>query len=107
MPKSKKLTRPQIIDRFLAHINGVAEYAEKESRWKTPREKIRGAIFSVLAAIDGSAAALPAFNLCPAPHPDDRDYHKERGEDYYPAEREHLNIAGELHSAFCQSEKKE
>lgn len=100
-----KLTREQVIDRFLAHINGVAEYAEKESRWATPREKIRGAIFSVLAAIDGSAAMLPAFNLCPAPHPDDRAYHEAGDEDYYPEEDEHLNIAGELHSAFCQFEK--
>lgn len=105
MGRAKKLTRKQIIDRFLAHINGVAEYAEKESRWQTPREKIRGAIFSVLAAIDGSAVALPSFTLCPAPHPDDRDYNKERGEDYYPEESEHINIAGELHSAFCQLEK--
>lgn len=100
---ARKLKAKEVRERLLAHLDSVATYAERESsRWNTPREKIRGAIFSVLAALDGSAIGLPSFTVCPAPHPDDREYNQSRGENYYPDENEHVDIAGELHSEWAQ-----
>jgi hypothetical protein len=100
-----KLKKKQIVDLFIAHLNEIADYTEKESRCKTTREKIRLAIFSTLTAIDGESAALPSFTLCPSPHPEDRAYHEEKGEDYYPEESERCDIAGGLHEAWRKSER--
>jgi hypothetical protein len=95
-----KLTRDQIQQRFLDHLEDVVYHTEHEDRWPTVREKIRGAIFSVLVAIDGESH-LPSFVLSPCPHPSDRAYHEEMGEDYYPEEDDECDIAGNLHEQWA------
>ncbi len=93
---SRKFTEDEIRDRFIAHVWTMIDYQEqKESR--TSREKLQGLAFSILAAIDGKAMALPAFELCPSPHPDDKQFHIDEGDDYYPEGDEHVDIAGSLH----------
>ncbi len=46
--------------------------------------RLEGLAFSILVALDGEAAAIPAFIVAPYPHPDDKHYHVENGENYYP-----------------------
>lgn len=48
---------------FLKHVANMADYWLKTSGATTCREKLNGLAFSILAAIDGSAAALPGFEL--------------------------------------------
>lgn len=99
--RPRRMTREECRAAFLDHLEGIAHYCTQETRAKTVREKIDLAIFSVLSAIDGSAFALPAFNLYPAPHPDDRAYRRRQGTNWWP-EKDSVEIAGELHSAWAQ-----
>lgn len=103
--RSRCMTREECRAALLDHLEGIARYCTAETRVATVRDKIDLAIFSVLAAIDGSAIALPAFNLYPAPHPNDRAYHRQQGTNWWP-ERDSVEIAGELHSAWAQRMRK-
>lgn len=64
------LTRPE----FAAELKRVGEL-----RWR-----MEGLIHSVLVMLDGGSG-LPAFNLTPAPHPDDEAFHRDNGEDWWPS----------------------
>ncbi len=94
---SKKLTEEQIRDRFIEHVWALIEYWDKEPRAASQRDRLSGLVHSLLVALDGSAAALPGFCVSPSPHPDDRQYNIDEGEDYYPETEEHVDIAGSLH----------
>jgi hypothetical protein len=49
--------------------------------------------------LDGGNIGLPAFNLVPSPHPDDKDYYKSVGENWY--KREAINDDTQLHEEYC------
>lgn len=87
-------TKEEIREHFLNHIHNLVDYWLKESRIPDTKKKLEGLAFSILTAIDGCAVGLPAFLLIPSPHPDDKKYHKARGEKWYPDD---VDIAGCLH----------
>lgn len=64
--------------------------------------RMSGLVFSILATLDGAAMALPGFIVAPSPHPDDKQFHIDNGENYFPDNSEaepHIrgDIAGGLH----------
>jgi hypothetical protein len=66
---------------------------------KQMRRRLEGLAHSILVALDGNAMALPGFVVAPMPHPSDRDYCIENGENFYPeAPDVSCDIAGELHT---------
>lgn len=91
-------TTDEVREKFLLYARLVVEEWARSDR--SPYDIARGAIFSLLAALDGEAADLPAFNVLPAPHDDDAGYHASRGERYYPSGIAH-DIAGGLHERFA------
>lgn len=65
------------------------------------RGALEGLAFSLLAAIDGANASLPAFILAPHPHEDDAAYCRRIGENWFPSgDRSEYDIAGALHERF-------
>lgn len=62
---------------FLDHIRHLVQY------WANRPDALNGLAFSILSAIDGSSAALPAFTLTLDPHPDDKQYAIDNGENWY------------------------
>lgn len=62
--------------------------------------KLSGLAHSILALLDG-CSDLPAFLLVPVPHPDDKEYNIQEGNDYYPqnldAEENVVCLEGALH----------
>lgn len=78
---------------FIEHVRLMVRWWLNESRAQTHKEKLEGLAHSILAAIDGSAASLPAFKLIPSPHPSDKDYNAKQGDDWWPEGRD---IAGRL-----------
>lgn len=93
-------SRDEVQALFLQHARAIVkEWGDYEG--KTPEERISGAVFSLLAVIDGSAADLPGFVLAPDPHPDDAAFRKGRGERWFPAPPEDAcDISGGLHELF-------
>ena len=86
---------------FLDHLAAVVRYWLHEDRAPEVEEKMTGLVHSILVAIDGGAAYLPGFLLVPSPHPDDTQFHRDEGENWWPGanDAEH-DIAGGLHDQW-------
>ena len=82
---------------FLKHVWVLIDYWSKLPG-KTERERMDGLAFSMLVAIDGEAMAVPSFTLAPAPHPDDKEYRRSQGNNWWPPSG--VDIAGPLHDQF-------
>lgn len=103
---SREMTTEEVRDQFLNHLRCMINYwatipAEQnvsnqdDSLWR-----VSGVVFSVLVALDGSAVSLPGFIVAPDPHPDDKKYHIENQENWWPenlADNIKADIAGNLH----------
>jgi hypothetical protein len=100
---SRAYTEQEVREKFLKTVWRIVDFWDKEaSEERSIRERLSGVAFSILAAIDGENGSLPAFDLVCAPHENDKEYHENRGEDYYPPED--CNISGNLHHVFKRVE---
>ncbi len=98
-----ELTEEEVRDRFLDHMRGIVRYWLNEARTPDVREKLEGAVFSVLVALDGGSD-LPAFTVAPRPHPTDRHYCESNGQNWYPAAPiVSCDISGSLHELFSKA----
>lgn len=68
----------------------------------TPLRMCEGVAFSILGLLDGVSVGIPGFALVPSPHPDDMQYHKDNGENWYPSEEVTKDIREDvmLHEEF-------
>jgi len=97
--RPRQLTSEEVRDQFLAHVWHTIRYWQ---RIEDPGgDRIEGVVFSVLAALDGSAVALPGFIIAPAPHVSDKQYCIKQRKNYFPkAPKVKCDIAGRLHDLF-------
>lgn len=96
---SKAYTVEEMQKMFLDQVEGIARYWSR-LEGKTKAEAVEGALFSMLVIFDGEAGGFPACDLIPSPHPDNKQYSIDNGEDYFP---EGENIAdGSLHEQFLR-----
>lgn len=49
------------------------------------RHRLDGLVHGVLVMLDGCSGDMPAFNLAPAPHPDDEAFRRHEGENWWPS----------------------
>lgn len=95
--KPRVMTTDEVKARFLTHVRDMVAYWDARPE-KTCREKMEGVVFSILATLDGASADMPGFVLAPHPHPDDAEYNRVSGENWYPpAPTVDGDIAGTLH----------
>lgn len=74
--------------RFLDHICGMISYWNSEGNSNVPKEydsrqRMEGLVHSILVMLDGGSGDMPAFDISPSPHPDDKEYLKKNGENWY------------------------
>jgi hypothetical protein len=81
---SREHTPEEIRTAFLGHISMLVDYWTDQVGPKSDREKLDGLAFSILSMLDGCACSLPAFEVLPAPHPDDKSFHRNEGENWWP-----------------------
>lgn len=101
MDESREYTEEEIRHQYLKLVWSYIEY------WlalpdKTCRQRLEGLAFSLLVIIDGESE-LPGFILAPFPHPDDKEYRKSKGQNWFPENPEvevKGDIAGSLHELF-------
>ena len=99
MSEPREHTRDECRRMFLGHIRATSRYwatVDSPDGPKTTQERLDGLAFSILAMLDG-CASVPGFQVIPAPHPDDRAYHQEQGENWWPSD---VDIAGSLHEEW-------
>jgi len=93
MSDQKAITPEEMRHRFLSHLYAVADHwaqsAQRDHagipKKKTEDERIRyateGVVFSMLCIFDG-CTDLPAIDLVLRPHPEDKAFSIENGEDW-------------------------
>ncbi len=99
---AKEMTPEEARDRFLASVADAVQYWLNEQRRPSAKEKLEGLAFSILVMIDGGHGSLPSFKLIPNPHPTDKSYCQENGEDWWP---NNCDIGGGLHELIHQKYK--
>jgi hypothetical protein len=100
MTTPRAYTREEVRDEFLDYLwILVREWASVVGL--SCEERLSGLVHSILATIDGSAAALPAFRLVLSPHPNDKWYFIERGDNWYEPEMD-VTSNDHLHELLYQ-----
>lgn len=98
--EQKVKSADEVKDEFLSNVKNIVWYWKNEKH--SFADAVEGVAFSILVAIDGHGG-LPKFILAPDPHPDDRQYHIDNFEDFYPENYSsdiQCDISGELHDLF-------
>jgi hypothetical protein len=96
-PKPRRYTEEEVRTMFLNTCWSYIDFWDQESTATTCRKKLEGVVFSILAMIDGSNGNFPGMVMTPNPHPDDKSYKRDRGENWFPDKGD---IAGSLHEHF-------
>lgn len=101
----RQWTQKEMRDMFLDHIWGMVKYwstveskpmpHEPNPQPKTVEERLDGLAFSILVMLDGCSGGMPAFELYPAPHPADKEYCQDQGENWWPQLEDLVSIHGE------------
>jgi hypothetical protein len=101
MPRAH--TTEEVRTKFLDHVTMMVRYWETVQTGgdKTTRERLEGLAFSMLVMLDGASSGLPKFIVQPDPHPSDRQYHIDQGENYFP--EDDCDIAGGLHEEWSRT----
>jgi hypothetical protein len=98
----REMTEDEVRERVYDHFNVLIDYWFKTGQGK--RDALDGIVFSIMSTIDGCAGDMPRFIFAPDPHPEDKDFHKAQGEDWYPENHQNEDIncdlAGSLHELW-------
>lgn len=100
---SKPYTKEEVLKLFMDQTRTIANYWSKVEG-RTEKEKIEGAIFTLLNSIDGMGYPFVAMDLVLRPHPDDKNYHIENGDDYYE-DGMAINDCVYLHELFYEKQE--
>lgn len=83
----REYTSKEVTEQFMQHIATMIDYWDR-TPGHSSREKLEGLAHSILCALDGCSAHLPGFLVVPYPHPDDKEYHIENEENWFPENHE-------------------
>ena len=75
-------TVEEVRDEFFEAVRGISKYWA-ELPEKTPLERCDGTVFSILNIFDGTTMNLPAMNIILSPHPDDKEFNRSEGNNWY------------------------
>ena len=99
MPSSA-YTVDEVRAKLLRHVKGMLRYWLDESG--TTEDRMEGLVFSTLATLDGEAGDMPPFLVIAKSCEDDKAYHVERGENYYPDPVVGMSVSGSLHEEWSR-----
>lgn len=103
MGEPRAYTQAEVQQMFMDHLEGVVEYWLKLEPRLLPkgedpvRYRVEGVVFSILAALDGVSAELPAYSVFPCPHPDDKEFLISEGSNYYETFPEDVELPPDIH----------
>lgn len=101
--QSREYNEEEVKAQFLKYVNRLIQFWEKDSKAPDSLSKLEGLAFSIMSAIDGEASDLPKYILAPDPHPEDKEYLRSKGENYFPENhKSHVkcDISGHLHESL-------
>lgn len=95
---SKAITSEELQQRLLYHFRSLAKYWAKQHP-DSAEDACNGMAFSVLTFLDGCTGDMPSVELIARPHPDDKQYHIDNGEDWIE-DGTVINTGGYLHELY-------
>jgi hypothetical protein len=100
-------TQDEVRDQFVAHVQGLVRYWGGHDGSNvdpdSPKDEcLSGLAFSILATIDGSSIDVPGFTMTPSFAPEDPEYLRENGANWYTDD---VDIAGALHDCFSRAQR--
>jgi len=99
----REYTTEEVRNLFLKKMKEIADVWANSPN-KSASERCNGVAFSILAELDGESSTLPAFIVAPAPHPDDKEFNRKKGENWFPENPDESkikgDISGELHELW-------
>ena len=95
---SRAKTKSEVVNEFLDKLDSLV------LDWKNngSTDKLEGLVHSILCIFDG-CTGMPAIDLKVTPHPEDQQYHKDNGENWYP--NIIINDDIHLHELFIRKER--
>jgi len=106
MSEPRELTTDECTERLMLHLEALVR------TWRdadgSVESRLNGLVFSVLSTFDGSSIDVPSWRLAPDPHPEDKQYRIDEGENWWPENDGELvgEYRGQLHelwSAFSEA----
>ena len=79
-------TPEEVREKMLSHMRMLCKYWSSESRMRNEEERMEGLCHSLLCMFDGCTMGLPAMDIIPSPHKDDKKFYIENGEKWYKKE---------------------
>lgn len=79
-------TSGEVTEQLMETIAHNIHYWQTQPNCGTMEDRVSGVVHSLFAILDGRTLPLPAFDLVPAPCDGDKEYHVEKGENYYDPE---------------------
>lgn len=76
-----RMSKDELRDAFMHHVRDMVWYWSRQDE-RSEFRKLSGLAFSILSAIDGTSMGLPAFDLVARPHPDNKQYRIDQGEQW-------------------------
>ncbi len=81
---SRAYTAEEVRAMFIGAARAMASYWATAPDAGTVQERCEGVAFSLLNCIDGTSGSFPcALDLVLSPHPDDKAFHIDEGENYF------------------------
>ena len=86
--KPRAYTTEEVREMFIRDMWSRLKECLDDKRMSTPQHKLEVFMHSTFAMLDGCSFGLPGFLLIPNPHPDDKEFHIKRGENYFPSKED-------------------
>ncbi len=80
----REYTKDEVLEMFMDNVRAIVRYWQNESR-SDRNEAVSGVAHSLLSLLDGVHGGFPAINMVVSPHPDDKEFCKAEGENWFPA----------------------
>lgn len=94
--KPRVYTEAEVREIFLDHVRNLIDFWATQAGDLPVRECLEGVVHNIFAALDGSTLVLPRFIIRPFPYPEDQDFYRERGENWFPDADDQVDIGGHL-----------
>ncbi len=79
---SRPYTPEEVREMFLENVRHLCHYWAGVER-DSVQEKLEGMAFSLLNMFDGTSVSMPAMDIVLRPHPDDKQFHEQQGDNYF------------------------
>jgi hypothetical protein len=107
---SREWTGDEIREKFLGHLSNMVDYWAdltsdgKAGSPKTIRDRLNGLAFSFLSMLDGCVMDMPAIELVPTPHSEDKHHHQDHGNNWWPEPPPEIEDATTIHGIYMLHE---